>query len=188
MSTHNVVKVWDPLVRILHWSLVLTFFTAYISGDHSETLHLFAGYALTALVLLRVLWGFVGSRYARFSNFVRPLGEVRVYLKALARMRPPHYLGHNPAGGAMVLALLTALLLTAVSGMAAYGVESAEGPLAALHGLGHFWSEVFEEGHELLANLTLLLVFVHVAGVLVGSIADGENLPRSMVTGRKRRH
>ncbi len=187
MSTHEEVKVWDPLVRVFHWSLVLAFLIAYLSGEHNEWLHLAAGYTVIGLVSLRVVWGFIGTRYARFSSFVRPWGEVRAYLKALSMMRPPHYLGHNPAGGAMVVALLFALLLTTASGMAAYGAESGQGPLAMLHGVGHFWEEVFEEGHELLVHLTLLLVVVHVAGVLVGSIAHGENLPRAMVTGWKRR-
>ncbi len=188
MSTHeHEVKVWDPLVRVFHWSLVLAFTLAYVSGEHLEWLHLGAGYTVMALVLVRVLWGFIGTRYARFSDFVRPWSEVRAYLKALSMLRPPHYLGHNPAGGAMVVALLGGLLLTTLSGMAAYGVESGQGPLASLHGLGHFWEEVFEEGHELLVHLTLALVVVHVAGVLVGSFAHAENLPRAMVTGWKRR-
>ena len=98
------IVVWDPLVRIVHWGLVASFTVAYLSGDVIDDLHNGAGYAVLGLVLLRIVWGLVGSRHARFSNFVRGPGAVLRYLRSLASGRPEHHLGHNPAGGVMVVA------------------------------------------------------------------------------------
>lgn len=167
------VAVWDRFVRVFHWSLVLLFVTAYMTGNKIEWLHLGAGYAIAALILLRIGWGFVGPRHARFSDFVRPPGEVLAYLWDIARGRARRYLGHNPAGGAMVLALLTLLVATGVTG---YMMTTDA-----------FWgAQWVEDVHGTLANLTLAVVVVHVAGVLAASIQHRENLVRSMITGRKR--
>lgn len=187
MKTTYEVKVWDPLVRVFHWSLVTAFAVAYITEDHFLGLHVQAGYTIIGLVLFRLLWGLVGTRHARFTDFVRGPQAVWAYLKSLLTRHPSHYLGHNPAGGWMVIALLVALLLTTVTGLLTYGIgESAAGPFAVLGGNpGGFWSEAMEEVHEALANLTLLLVFVHVAGVIVSSRLHHENLVRAMLTGRK---
>lgn len=187
MQTTYEVKVWDPLVRVFHWSLVTAFIVAYITEDHFLGLHVQAGYTIIGLVLFRLLWGFIGTRHARFTDFVRGPHTVLSYLKSLLSRRPAHYLGHNPAGGWMVIALLVVLVLTTLSGLLTYGIgESAAGPFVALGGNpGGFWSEAMEEVHEVLANLTLLLVFVHVAGVIVSSRLHHENLVRAMLTGRK---
>ena len=101
-----MVRVWDPFVRVFHWSLVGLFALAFATGDEIEWLHLAAGYAIAGLVVLRVAWGFVGPRHARFRDFVRPSREVLAYLRDAVRLRALRHLGHNPAGGAMVLALL----------------------------------------------------------------------------------
>ncbi len=178
------VKVWDPLVRIFHWSLVLSFFVAFITEDELMLLHSYAGYMVLGLVSLRLLWGLVGTRHARFSDFVRPPREAIDYLKQLSRLKAPHYLGHNPAGGLMILALLTLLLLTTGSGLLAYGAEGY-GPLAgtAIPAAG-----LWKEAHELLANLTLLAVLLHIGGVVAGQLLQGEKLVQAMITGYKERH
>jgi cytochrome b len=187
MHTTHEVKVWDPLIRVFHWSLVTAFIVAYITEDHYLGLHVQAGYTIIGLVLFRLLWGLIGTRHARFTDFVRSPHTVLSYLKSLLSRRPAHYLGHNPAGGWMVIALLVVLVLTTLSGLLTYGIgENAAGPFVALGGTpGGFWSEAMEEVHEVLANLTLLLVFVHVAGVIVSSRLHHENLVRAMLTGRK---
>lgn len=204
MNNKNLIPVWDILIRIFHWSLVLTFTVAYITEDDFESLHVYAGYAVLGLISFRVIWGFIGSKYARFSNFIYPISQVKNYLTSLITKSPKHYLGHNPAGGLMIIALLISLFGTTISGLKVYGVEGY-GPLAdngiefsviseaRAHGENkhedekeeneeeEFWEEI----HEFFANFTLLLVFVHIAGVLVSSLIHGENLVRAMVTGKK---
>jgi len=181
---HTQSKVWDPLVRVGHWTLAAAFTAAYLSGDDSQPLHLYAGYALLGIVLVRQIWGLVGTPPARFASFVRPWQDVRSHLRAVARLSPPVHPGHNPAGGWMVVILLTALLATALTGVAAYG-EGGGILGTGLTGLGHDAKEGLEEVHELLAGFTLFLVFIHMGGVLVESLLTGENLPKGMVTGRR---
>jgi cytochrome b len=207
MTNENEIKVWDPLVRIFHWTLVLAFFTAYFTEDDWQSIHVIAGYTVAGLVAFRVVWGFIGTRHARFSDFVFSPSTVIAYLKDILYLRAKRYIGHNPAGGAMVLALLISLAGTTLTGMKLYAVEENAGPFAQIqienlspistavadddgdeygegregHGEGGVW----EEMHEFFANFTLLLVFLHIGGVVLSSFAHGENLPRSMVTGRK---
>jgi len=181
----NEVKVWDPFVRIFHWSLVLTFTVAYVTAEDLEVLHNNAGYAVLGLVLLRIIWGLVGTRHARFSDFVYPAAEVRGFLRDTLRRRAQRYLGHNPAGGAMVIVMLLSLIITTVTGIAFYGAEDGAGPLAMLAGSAEWSREMLEEVHEFFANLTVLLVVVHVIGVVVESRLHDENLVKAMFTGRK---
>lgn len=167
------VKVWDPFVRVFHWSLATLFVVAYATGDEIEKLHIAAGYAIGGLVALRIAWGFIGPRHARFSNFVYSPRAVLAYLRDVALLRAPRYLGHNPAGGAMIVALLVMLAATATTGFtmttdAYWGVK---------------W---VKEVHEVCANLTVGLVVAHVVGVLVASFEHRENLIKAMITGRKR--
>lgn len=183
--THTI-KVWDPLVRIFHWSLVLFFFIAYLSEDEFETLHVWAGYSVAALVAFRLLWGLIGTRHARFSDFVQSPRGVWNYLVAIPAGKARRYIGHNPAGGAMVIALLLALTGTVVFGMATLGVDENAGPLAGTW-LASFNEHTLKEIHEFFANSTLALVFLHVAGVLFSSLHHRENLVRSMIHGRKQR-
>ena len=189
MTTGKAVTVWDRFVRLFHWLLVAAFFTAYLVEDDLLGVHVWAGYLVFSLVVLRLAWGVVGSRHARFSDFVRRPGEVLVYLKSILSGRARRYLGHNPAGGAMVIALIGSLLATTVLGMLLLGSE----PGNALHGIvnalglaGETGEEALEETHEFFANLTLALVGLHVLGVLFSSLAHRENLVRAMITGRKR--
>ena len=180
------IRVWDPLVRVFHWSLVAAFATAFIVEDDLLGVHVWAGYLVLALIAVRVIWGFIGTRHARFSDFVRGPSEVLAYIGDALRFRARRYLGHNPAGGAMVLALLLLVGLTGLTGMALYGGQELSGPLAGLmRGVSPEVGEALEETHEVLANLTLLLIVAHVAGVVFSSLSHRENLIRSMLTGRK---
>lgn len=187
MSSQDNVKVWDPLVRIFHWSLVVGFTLAYASGESWKDLHVISGYVVGGLITFRLLWGLVGSRHARFSDFVRRPAAVIDYLKQLLAGTARRYLGHNPAGGAMIMLLLVGLALTTLTGLGLYAGEDGAGPLAGLIPMSHFWEEAFEETHEFFANFTLMLVLVHVAGVALSSLLHRENLVRAMITGRKPR-
>ena len=188
MNNEANIKVWDPVVRIFHWSLVSAFFIAYVTEEDFLSLHVWAGYTVLSLVFLRVLWGFVGTQYARFADFVYAPQTVKKFLLDTLRLRAPRYLGHNPAGGAMIIVLLISLLLTSMSGLAVYGVEDGAGPLAGLlTGAGEFWGDVFKEIHEFFANFTVFLVVLHVAGVIVESLIHGENLVSAMWHGYKRK-
>lgn len=128
----NKVYVWDWFVRLFHWSLVAAFAVSYLTGEDESALHVYSGYFIAALVASRIVWGFIGPKYARFSDFIRPPGEAVAYLRSLVRPDPEStgYPGHNPAGGWMVLALLFSLAMTCFSGLKLYGVEG-HGPLAA---------------------------------------------------------
>jgi cytochrome b len=172
------------VVRIGHWTLVFTFITAYITEGEAPV-HMWAGYLLAAVVLFRLLWGFIGTRHARFGDFLYSPARILAYLRSLLGRRPEHYRGHNPAGGVMILLLLLSLALTAGSGMALYAVEEHAGPLASLMTASESAEEFWEELHELFGNLALVLVIVHVAGALVSSYLHRENLVKAMVTGRK---
>jgi cytochrome b len=167
------VFVWDRFVRSFHWSVAGLFLLAYATGDRVEWLHLAAGYGIAALLAVRIFWGLVGPRHARFSDFVRGPRDVRAYLQDMLRLKARRHIGHNPAGGAMVLALLA--MLTAI------GVT---GHLMTTEAL---WSsEWMEELHEALVHATLVLIGLHVLGVIVASLEHRENLVRAMITGRKR--
>ncbi|NIR29899.1 MAG: cytochrome B [Gammaproteobacteria bacterium] len=181
------VKVWDPAVRVFHWVLVAAFTAAYLSGEEWLTLHVYAGYAVLGLVAFRALWGFIGTRHARFCDFVTSPRTALAYVRDVALMRARRYMGHNPAGALMILLLLASLLVTTFTGLAVYAADQQAGPLAGLlGGAGEKWEHALEEVHEFFANFTLMLVFVHVAGVLVESLLHHENLVRAMITGRKR--
>jgi cytochrome b len=166
-------RVWDPGVRLFHWGLLAAFVTAYATGGEIRWLHEDAGYVAAALIAFRLVWGFIGSRHARFADFVRAPKAVLAYLQAIRKGHPGRYLGHNPAGGAMVLALLLAVSLIALSGW--------------LMTTDRFWGVQWVENvHELLVNGTLFLVCLHLTGVFIASRQHHENLVLSMLTGRKR--
>lgn len=169
----RTVKVWDPLVRLFHWSLVASFAVAWLTADQWDDLHEWAGYAAAALIAFRVFWGFAGPRYARFRDFVRGPRTIADYLSAMVKGNEPRHIGHNPAGGAMILALVLVMAGTALTGW--------------MYTLDAFWGVAWvEDTHKFLANLMLGLVALHVAGVLVASFRHKENLVRAMIVGRKR--
>lgn len=168
----NRILVWDWPVRIGHWLMVAGFVTAWLTSE-SESLrlvHAVAGATVVAVAAFRLLWGFVGSRHARFADFVRGPKAVLSYLGSLATLRPQHYTGHNPAGGWAIVALLAMAVGIGGTGYMLY------------EDLGGHW---LEELHEGIANLMLGVVLVHVAGVATGSFLHRENLVRAMLTGVK---
>lgn len=186
MKTQNEIKVWDIFVRIFHWGLVTAFVVAFLTEDFMS-LHSTAGYVVMGLIALRLIWGFIGPLHARFSDFAYKPAVIKSFVKETLQLKAKRYIGHNPAGGAMIFLLIISLLLTGISGMVVYAGEDQAGPLAGLLvGMSHGMTEVFEEVHEFFANFTLLLVFIHVAGVIIESLVHHENLVRSMITGRKR--
>jgi cytochrome b len=205
----SCTTVWDPVVRFGHWALVVAFAIAYLSAEEEaggpDVLHVWGGYAVGVIIILRVLWGFIGSRHARFSDFVGEVVSAPRYLVDLVRGRARRYLGHSPAGGAMIIALLVSLAVTVATGVIAYG-ELGKGPLA-VNGAGSVKQAVAEEDegvgavpkagakgeesmmgelHDSLANITLALIILHVLGVGLASFVHRENLLAAMITGRKR--
>jgi len=170
----QTVKVWDPFVRAFHWSLVTCFLGAYLLGDESASWHQNLGYAALGLVTARILWGFVGSRYARFSSFVPSARKLVSYVQDVLARREARSLGHNPLGGVMILVLLLAVVIIGATGW--------------MMSLDQFFGvEWVEDTHKIVANLTLALVGLHVAGVIFSSLRHKENLVRAMVTGRKQK-
>lgn len=166
------ILVWDVPTRVGHWLLAGCFAVAYLTGE-SETLrlvHVATGMGMVALVVQRLLWGVAGSRYARFTSFVRAPSAVWRYLTGLIQGRAEHWTGHNPAGGYMILALLASTVLVAATGL---GIDLEWG------------GDWLEEAHEFLSGLMLAAVGLHVAGVVVSSLLHRENLARAMLTGRK---
>ncbi len=170
-TTDRPVRVWDPFVRLFHWGTVALFATAFLSSD-SQWLHQPIGYVSLGLVLLRLVWGLVGTRHARFADFVTSPGAVLAYLRDLGQGRARRYLGHNPAGGAMVVLLLAMLVVVGVSGW-----MSTTDTFFGVPWVDHL--------HHFTAHLLLVLVGLHLAGVVVSSLLHRENLIRAMVTGRK---
>ncbi len=205
----NETRVWDPVVRIFHWSLVASFTIAWLTGEEESRLHELAGYAVIGLVLIRVVWGFVGTKYARFRDFVYRPSAVLAYARDMLAGKSKRYLGHNPLGGMMIIALLLSLLAASVTGLVLQGAKEGTGPFAAItastsvtapavisravaddddkenNGGNGEADETWKELHEFFANLSLLLVALHIAGVIVGSLVHRENLVRAMFTGRK---
>ena len=166
------ILVWDAPVRVFHWLFALSFAGAYITAESERWrfLHVTLGYTVAGLVIFRLLWGLVGTRHARFRSFVRGPAVVRRYLAGMLRGSPPHSTGHNPVGALAIVGLLTLAALVSVTG---WGTYNEVGFLSS------------DELHEVLANAMLALVIVHVAGVLLGSWLERENLVKAMFTGRK---
>ena len=166
------ILVWDWPVRIGHWLMVGGFVLAWLTAE-SETfrlVHAVSGGIVLAVAAFRLPWGFIGSRYARFVDFVRGPRAVKDYAAGLLKLEPAHHVGHNPAGGWAIVLLLGLAILTGLSGWANYNDIG-----------GGF----LEELHEGLAVTMLTVVFIHVAGVLSGSLMHVENLVRAMLNGRK---
>lgn len=183
MNTQEMCKVWDLPLRIFHWLLVAGFFIAYMTEDELLTVHVWAGYTVFGLLLFRLAWGFIGNEYARFSQFLCKPAESIGYVKELIASKAKRYKGHNPAGALMIILLLFSLLITCITGFAVYGADQGAGPLAAI---GPEYEKLWEEIHEFFANFTLLLVFIHIAGVAVESTMHRENLVKAMWTGYKK--
>ncbi len=215
MNSQQPVLVWDILVRIFHWTLVASFAVAYLTSEDENPWHIYAGYTVLGLIVFRVIWGFVGSRYARFSDFIYSPANVVEYIKSLREGNPKHYLGHNPAGGWMVLAMLIMLFVVTLSGLKVYAIEEGKGPFAAnaaqlspissahaeedeeendddnetsgvdVEKVSEADEEFWEEIHEIASNLMLVLIALHIAGVVASSRLHKENLVKAMLTGKK---
>jgi len=187
MKNRKTIKVWDPFIRVFHWSLVIAFTAAYVTEEDFLSIHTVAGYVLLGLLGLRMIWGFIGTRHARFSDFTFSLSSIRDFLIDTLHFRARRYLGRNPAGGAMIYLMIVSLLITSISGLAVYAVAEQAGPLAGIiTATSSVLEDVLEETHEFFANFTLFLIFIHVAGVIVESFIHRENLVNSMITGYKR--
>ena len=187
------VRVWDPFVRIFHWLLATVVLVDWFM-DEPLWMHTWLGYLAAGLVILRIVWGFIGPENAQFINFVRGPRLVLEYVAGLVRFSSRRYLGHSPAGGAMIVALLVMISATIVTGMANLAADRGEGPLAGAISKverpiipGQRRPRLLmKQVHETVANITLVLVLLHVLGVALGSFAHRENLVRAMITGRKR--
>lgn len=187
MASNSQVKVWDLPIRLFHWTLVAGFVTAYVSGEfrHGDV-HVLVGYALCVLLAVRLVLGFAGGHYARFSSFIFSPAETIEYLRSMRAGNPKHYFGHNPAGALMVFALLALLAIIFMTGLMTLGVIDFEGPLAFMaNDVSDDTAYAIYELHEFLTNFAVALVALHVMGVVVGSVQHKENLVRAMVTGRK---
>ena len=172
IASKSKILVWDAPVRVFHWLLVLCFAGAYITAESERwrLIHVTLGYTLGGLVAFRIFWGLLGSRYARFTNFVRGPAAVLKYGRALTTAQPEHHLGHNPAGAVAIVLLLLFSMAIVATGWAIYNDVGGE------------W---LEEWHEGVANFMLAVVGVHIAGVILASLLHHENLVLAMVNGRK---
>lgn len=165
--------VWDPVVRLVHWALVAAFVVAYFSHGGYLAVHRISGYVITALVILRIVWGFVGSPHARFSDYVVGPRKLGNYLGLLVRGREPRHIGHNPAGGAMIVVLLVLLAALCVTGFVLDTPQFRD-------------DGDFKQVHDLLTNAAVVCIVLHVIGVAYASWRHRENLVGAMITGRKR--
>jgi cytochrome b len=166
------ILVWDVPTRVFHWLLVISFAGAFLTAESERyrDIHVVLGYTLLGLIAFRLLWGFIGSRYAQFSSFLFSPGEIARYAVSLLKAKPAHYVGHNPAGSVSVYLLLALGIATGVSGVVIF------------QDIG---GDALAELHETVAFLMLTVVALHLAGVLVSSVMHRENLVRSMLTGYK---
>lgn len=166
------IKVWDVPVRVFHWLLAGSFAGAYLVAESEQLrgVHMILGYTTMGLIAFRIIWGFVGSPFARFRSFLFPPTAAVGYLRSLATDKPRHFVGHNPAGSYAIYAILLVGLATGVTGYLT---------------LNEVGGESMEDIHELCANVWLGVVIVHIAGVILGSWIHRENLVRAMVTGYK---
>lgn len=171
------ILVWDFPTRFFHWLMALSFTGAYLTAESERyrDIHVALGYTLLGLIAFRLLWGIFGTRYAQFRSFLFKPREIAAYALSLLKLKPAHYIGHNPLGSVSIWLLLGLGILSVLSGVLLFegtGGETLE--------------EVFEELHEFLSGVMLAVVFIHIAGVAVSSVLHRENLARSMVTGFKR--
>lgn len=172
-SQHDRVKVWDPAVRIFHWGLVAAFFIAYFAAADYRDIHEWAGYVVLGLIACRLIWGVIGSRYARFRDFVPGPRRLTDYVRLVLKGQEPRYLGHNPAAAIMILFLLLANSVIGITGWL----------LTTDWGWGN---GVLEDVHVIAVNTTLIAIALHVSAAIYESFHHRENLIRSMFTGYKR--
>jgi cytochrome b len=185
-QTAGAVRVWDLPVRLFHWTLVLLIVCSLVTGKlkgNWMTYHMWSGYAILALVLFRLVWGFIGSTYARFANFIYGPASVLRYAGGLARRKPPHYTGHNPLGGWMVIFLLVCVGLQAGTGLFANDDIATDGPL--VRWISKERSDWLTTIHRYNFEVLLVLAGVHIAAALSYLFVMKENLIKPMFTGTK---
>jgi cytochrome b len=172
MASDRNILVWDIPTRLFHWLLVVSFVGAFATGESEQWrhTHVLLGYTAGGLIVFRLFWGLIGTRYARFSSLPLHPRAVLRYLRSMRSGSPEHHTGHNPAGSWAILAILTLVAATVVSGW------------AALVKIGPEMGDL----HEGLSNVAVGLVVVHVAAVIISSLLHRENLVRAMFTGFKR--
>lgn len=179
------ILVWDLPTRLFHWLLAAGFATAWITAGSEEwmAVHTFAGWMMLGLVVFRLVWGFAGNRYARFSSFLFSPKAAIAYGKDVLTGRAKRHIGHNPAGSWAIYLMLLMVPLVVVAGLVTIGAEDGAGPFANMlpEAMGHDLKEL----HEAIATGMLVLVGVHVLGVIVESRVHKENLALSMITGKK---
>lgn len=166
------ILIWDLPTRVFHWSLVICFIGAVLTQESEKyrLFHVSFGYTMLGLVIFRLLWGVVGTRYSRFSSFLFGFKEMKRYIQGLVRNRPVHYLGHNPLGSMAIYWILAIVLGISITGYCIF------------NDVGANW---YSEAHELMANFLIGIVVIHILGVIVSSLLHKENLVRSMLTGLK---
>ena len=171
-TENTTVKVWDGPVRVFHWTLAASVLGAFVTGENEdfERLHQTLGWVAAGSIAFRVVWGLIGTRYARFREFVRGPAQVWAYVKSVRSGQAQHFVGHNPVGAIAVIVLMVLVGLSVYTGWLLTADDVAE------------W---LEEAHEIAANTLITVVLVHVIGVLWGSRTHGENLLKAMLTGRK---
>jgi cytochrome b len=168
MTTERKSFVWDLPTRIFHWALVVSFIFVQGSAEWFQTAHSFFGYTILGLISFRILWGLIGPKEARLKTLIPTQASLELHFSQLKQLRFHPHSGHNPLGGMMALALLSTLTLSAVTGH----VVQTE----------WFWGrEWVEEIHEVLAQLSLILVGVHLLAILIMSGLSGQNLAKRMV-------
>ena len=177
--------IWDLPTRLFHWALAASFGVAYLTseGDRWRSVHVFFGYLLLALVVFRLVWGFAGSHYARFSSFWFSPKEAFDYLKQVLARTAPRHVGHNPTGSIAIYLLLALAVVVSITGVLTLGGDEQQGIAAGWFTFSQI--KVMKEFHAYAANGMLLVICGHIAGVVVESLLHKENLARSMVTGFK---
>ncbi len=167
------VRVWDPVVRLFHWTVVAGCAINLIV-EEGNTFHRAVGYVVAAAVAVRLVWGFAGKGHARFSDFFPTPAALLAYLRQLVSRNEPRFIGHNPAGSVMIFLLLGSLIAVSITGW--------------MMGLDRFFgNETLEELHEAFAMTILVLAGIHVAAAVFESVRHRENLIKAMFTGRKRK-
>lgn len=179
------MRVWDIPTRLFHWALVVLVAACYVTEQaYWMDLHFLCGYAVLTLLIFRIVWGFLGSQTARFGNFVKNPVLAARHLARLFRREPDDEIGHNPAGGWMVLLLLALLLVSAVSGLFSNDDIAAEGPLAKY--VSKYTSDIFSGVHDIVWDFLLAAIVLHILAILAYAVFKGQNLVRPMITGKKR--
>ena len=179
------ILIWDIPTRVFHWALALSFAGAWLTSESDRWLsvHVFLGYQMLGLVAFRIVWGLLGTHYARFSSFWFGPKDALVYLRQVLDRKAPRHVGHNPTGSVAIYLLLLLAILVGITGFFTLGGEEQQGAIAGWMGITQ--GRIFKSLHEFSANLMLLLVFGHLTGVIVESLLHKENLAHSMLTGTK---